>query len=262
MASLSKPIIKTDFQYTVVLTSCGRFDLLRRTVETFLHFADIAPTEFIITEDSGNKQVRDILDGLDAPFKFIINNPRLGQVASIDAAYAQVKTPYVFHCEDDWEFFRTGFIAESLTLLEAFPNVSAVMLRGRDEHRKLRKLQTEELNGIRFVRAYPKMFKHYFGYGYNPGLRRMSDYKRFAPFSKIGGEACVSCAFMLLGFATAHLDVPAVCHLGWGQHIDGISPTFFIQRKIQRYRKKFKLLSWRFLGLPKRLRHITNQPKL
>lgn len=205
---------RVEFKYSVVLTSCGRFDLLRRTVESFLQFADILPTQFIVVEDTGDDKVRDVLAGLDAPFEFVINRQRLGQAAAIDVGYARVNTPYVFHCEDDWEFFRTGFIAESFILLDALPQASTVMLRGRDGHRKLRHLPAEELDGVKFFRAHPKFDKFHFGYGYNPGLRRMKDYQRIMPLAGIGKESEVSFVFLRLGFASAYLEIPAVCHIG------------------------------------------------
>ncbi len=243
----------SGFEYTVALTSCGRFDLLRGAVESFLRFADIPPVKFIIVEDSGDDSVRDVLADLDFPFEFIINRPRLGQAKSIDAMYSRITTPFVFHCEDDWEFFRTGFIAESLLLLNKFPKVSLVHLQGRAGRTEFHKLPAEELNGVRFVRTYPKMHPYYWGYGFPPGLRRLSDYRRVAPFSAIGGEREVSVVFKRLGFYTAYLEIPAVCHLGWGKHLrDAASPSDypFFQRKIMRYKKTLNRIRWRFGKLP------------
>ena len=48
----------------------------------------------------------------------IINEKRLGQMKSIDKAYSEVDTEYIFHCEDDWKFFKNGFIEKSMKLLE------------------------------------------------------------------------------------------------------------------------------------------------
>ncbi len=245
---------KSDFQYSVVLTSCGRFDLLRQTVKSFLQFADILPTQFIIVEDSGNEKVREILADFDFVFEFIIT-PKLGQAAAIDAGYAKVNTPFIFHCEDDWEFFRTGFVAESVVLLNHFPKTSAIMLRGRDERRELRKLPTEELNAVRFFRTYPKLHKRFFGYAYNPGLRRLADYKRIAPLAQVGNEGEVSFIFKKLGFYTVHLEIPAVCHLGWGRHVEDIAiikSRHFFGKKIIRYKSKLKILKWRIFGLPQK----------
>lgn len=35
-------------------------------------------------------------------FKVILNSEKLGQIASIDKAYGEVTTKYVYHLEDDW----------------------------------------------------------------------------------------------------------------------------------------------------------------
>ena len=215
--------------YSLVITSCGRFDLLRRTVASFLKFADVQPKQCILVEDSGDESVREVLAPFNLPFEILVNPSNIGQNASIDRAYAPVKFPHIFHCEDDWEFFRTGFIQESFIVLNALPKASAIMLRGRDEHRMLRRIAGQEVGGVRFCQPLPYCYKTFFGYSYNPGLRRLADYQKLAPLANIaplvnihkmkGGseELEVSYKFLLLGFTTAHLEIPAVAHIGWGR---------------------------------------------
>jgi len=99
-----------ELAYAVVLTSCGRFDLLRKTLQSFRQFADVPPAQFILIEDSGDARVHDAVAGCGFDIDVIVNAPRLGQTRSIDRAYARVTHDWVFHCEDDWEFLRTGFI--------------------------------------------------------------------------------------------------------------------------------------------------------
>ena len=90
------------------------------------------------------------------------------------------------------------------------------MLRGRDEHRMLRRIASQEIRGVRFCQPSPYCYKTFFGYSYNPGLRHLADYQKIAPLAKInGGEAEVSCKFLLLGFTTAHLEIPDCAHIGW-----------------------------------------------
>ena len=244
--------------YAVVLTSCGRFDLLRQTCLSFARYADILPRQFIVVEDSGCEEVREVLADISLPFEFVINNPRLGQAAAIDAGYARVKTDYVFHCQDDWAFFRSGFIAESFAVLDAHPKVSAIMLRGRDEHRRFKKLRYETIDGIEYFRARRSLHWYYFGYGYNPGLRRMADYKSIAPIAQIGGEKEVSFVFKQLGFCTAHLEVPAVRHLGYGRRALDMQPAdkkSKLRKKLTRWQTRIKMAKWQLFGLPNRLRH-------
>lgn len=244
-------MVNKPVEYSVVLTSCGRFNLLRRTVESFLEFADVRPLRFIIVEDSGDEKVRDIMSGIDYPFEVIVNSRRLGQDASIDVGYSQVSTPYIFHCEDDWLFFRTGFIMESHALLEKFPKVSAVMLRGRDTVRANQLAEYEELEGIMFLRSLIDGEEITDGMGYNPGLRRMLDYRRIAPISEIGNEGVVDKVFRRMGFYTAYLEIPAVLHLGWTSRTKERRPKDFFSyipykvRKIMKERaQKEKFHRW------------------
>ena len=73
---------------TLVVTSCGRFDLLKRTLESFDLFNTADIREVFITEDSGDEAVRlAIPEHWRSHCKFLINRPKLGQLASIDLAY-------------------------------------------------------------------------------------------------------------------------------------------------------------------------------
>ena len=269
---------KTEIEYAVVLTSCGRFDLLRRTVESFLRFADVRPRQFIVVEDSGDENgVRAALAGLDYPFEFVIRPPKSEnipaayphrenrQVAAIDAGYARVKTPLVFHCEDDWLFFRTGFIYESFVILQKFPKVPTVQMRGRDRYH-LRTFVYEEHEGVLFFRCSSKIYPEIFCYGYNPGLRRMSDYRTVAPLSAIGDEFVVERVFKILGFGMAGLEIPAVVHLGDGRNTHSRVHSYngiagFFRRTFHRWRR-----SWHKRAVMKKWRAIAaksdNLPEL
>ncbi|MEL6317441.1 MAG: glycosyltransferase [Pseudomonadota bacterium] len=229
MAAEAQPATASP-PYTVVLTSCGRFDLLAPTIASFLNHADAKPAEFIVIEDSGDARVRDALapleDALGGAFTVLINESQLGQMQAIDRAYAAVKTAHVFHCEDDWEFFRSGFIAESFRLLEALPRASMVGLRPRSEQNDLVKdSPMRSLSGPRldYFELDPAKHPEYFSYSFNPGLRRMADARALSPFAPLGGEADVSYAFKKAGFHIANLEDPAVRHIGDGRHV--VDPT-------------------------------------
>jgi len=122
---------------TLVITSCGRFDLLKETLISFFKFNTYPIEECIIIEDSGTVSTLDFLkEFIPVPVKFIINPINLGQMKSIDLAYAEVKTNYIFHCEDDWEFFKSGFIEESFKILEVDPTVFTVWVRAHNDTNK------------------------------------------------------------------------------------------------------------------------------
>jgi len=57
----------------------------------------------------------------DVLSKSPLGGSRRSQVENIDAAYAQVKTPYILHFEEDWIVFRDGFVERSVAVLARFP---------------------------------------------------------------------------------------------------------------------------------------------
>lgn len=245
--------------YAVVLTSCGRFDLLRQTVESLLRSVDQKPAEFIIVEDSGDAAAGAALEGLDAllgrAFTLLLNRPQLGQIRAIDRAYAAVTAPFVFHCEDDWEFTRGGFIAESFRLLAARPDVSMAGLRPRDELNPLvrdaPRLTLDDGEGapLSYFESDPALHPEYFSYSFNPGLRRMADYRRLGPFEPLGHEPDVSYAFKKAGFRIANLEPPATRHLGDGRHVSDPTTRDKPRNVVERLRRSAgkrakRLLRW------------------
>ena len=207
--------------YSVVITSCGRFDLLRATLASLLPNLDVRPQKIVIVEDSCDPAVNTVAAEFDGNFEILVNDVKLGQIASIDRAYKTVSTPYIFHCEDDWEFFRSGFITESVDLLERIPSISMVSLRPREELNPLvRNLPAEQIGGLNFFRYDPSLHPEYFSYSFNPGLRRLQEYEKLGPFAPLGHEPDISYAFKKAGFRMAGLENPAVKHIGWGRHIE------------------------------------------
>ena len=231
--------------YSVVITSCGRFDLLRATLESLLPRLAPSPEKIIIVEDSGDHGVRSALDGFDSHFQILVNETKLGQIASIDRAYQSVTSPFIFHCEDDWEFFREGFIAESAVLLERFHDVSMVGLRARDDLNPLmRGVPRERAEGVDFFFYDPARHPEYFSHSFNPGLRRLSDYKRIGPYARLGYEPDISYAFKKAGFRMAGLEEPAARHIGWNRHVEDphqpLRRSYLHHRLVKSLQKRFK----------------------
>lgn len=118
---------------TVVLTSCNRLDLLTKTLKSFFIHNTYPLKNFIIIEDSGCVTKEEIKKCIpkenQVNVSIIINQLPLGQTKSIDKAYQEVDVDYVFHCEDDWLFYRKGFIEESKKILSIDNNIFCVWLR-------------------------------------------------------------------------------------------------------------------------------------
>jgi len=237
--------------YTLVVTSCGRFDLLEQTLRSFYTHVDITPEELIVVEDSTDMDVHKVLDGLGLRARIFVNETRLGQMRSIDRAYTAVRTPLIFHCEDDWLFTRGGFIGASANILASLHNASMVGLRPRAELNPLvRASPTQRVGEVEYFQMDPKLHPEYFSYSFNPGLRRLSDYALLGPCAPLGGEEDVSYTFKKAGFYIANLEVPAVSHIGYGRHIDDprMRPRArtLVQRLARSARKRVKRLQRAF----------------
>ena len=245
-------VFSESSEITLVVTSCGRFDLLKRTLETFDRFNTAPMRSVLITEDSGDAQVQDCIPEHWRPFtRFIINNPKLGQMRSIDAAYEQINTHWVFHCEDDWDFYRPGFIEESMTLLENDPQALQVWLRSFNHDLQVHSPyvylnEREVFQGIPFY----KLGSHkseWQGFSFNPGLRRLVDYKQHAPYASHGGEKKLSGLYAAENRYALILENDAVLHTGFGNHLE--LPQERISKKRRKKRDRVKLLGTLVLGL-------------
>ena len=184
------------------MTSSGRFDLLERTLRSLYRYTSEAFAAAIIVED-----------GLLA---------RVGQVIAIDKAYAQVKTPYIFHCEDDWEFYRPGFIEASRDILERYKNILQVWLRA---HRDTNQHPIARLEQFPFPTLATDY--HWRGFSWNPGLRRLSDYQWLGSYASrrqstnAATERWIGQLYCEQGFHAAILPEPGgyVRHLGHGRSV-------------------------------------------
>ena len=217
---------------SVVLTSGslrnpeGRKEILLRTVQSFLKFNTYPIEKFIITEDSPR------FVSLDHIMALLTKNPLIqeailiddgknqGQVYRIDQGYSLVESGFIFHCEEDWEFVRLGFIEISLGVLND-DGIFSVQLHGYNDYispywgdRGLSVIDAPNLNfknpvepfmvlneterntsqyKYPFFVANEKKFKTvkkgwndtFVGFSFNPGLRRLRDYKSIKSYANL-----------------------------------------------------------------------------
>jgi hypothetical protein len=188
--------------YSLVITSCGRPELLKRTWDSFTVYAEQGPRQTLIIDD-GDMPRPAWLPRHNTTW--INNGVQRGQIFSIDKVYEQVTQPYIFHLEDDWQFIESGFLTRSFELLED-PTVHSVMVRN-DQH---------PIN-------YDIGWGHF---SFNPGLRRLSDYRRIFSYGRhtgyspddLGAELTLSKLHDKLGYRLESL--PRHCfHIGAESHV-------------------------------------------
>lgn len=181
---------------TFVLTSCKRFDLLEPTLRSFLKYNTYPIEEFIIIEDSPNidKLNRVLKKFPEVKFTALYNDPQLGQLRSIDRAYSHVKTDYIFHCEDDWLFYRPGFIEKSFSILLENEKVINVWLREQNDtnNHPLEEQVHQTTDGVQYKYLQTGFQGGFHGFTFNPGLRRTKDYELIKPYANWPDEIDLS----------------------------------------------------------------------
>jgi hypothetical protein len=165
---------------SAVLTSCGRADLLVRTLDSFFRFNTCPIAQLLVVEDGYSVPEQLSAYSFPCAYKIICTGERVGQIAAIDYAYSRLESEYIFHLEDDWEFYASGFIERSLSVLERHPNCLQVHLRALDDingHPIGDKVHDcEGVTWRRLVYGYLAGGFEWNGFSFNPGLRRLADY--------------------------------------------------------------------------------------
>lgn len=208
---------------SLVITSCGRPDLLERSLVSLISFPDLPFKQVIIIEDSGT-DCNSEMEKLLPQFTWIKNKKRLGQIISIDRAYSHVKTPYILHTEDDWCFLKDGFVQPSIDILEKHPEVCMVGLRGIEDTMTQPVLKDRD-----YLYLDPTFKGHWHGFRFNPGLRRLSDWKKIGGYSKhttfnfkspADSEIDIAKVYYDMGMVAALLPEKYVEHIGRGRHVE------------------------------------------
>ena len=218
---------------SLVITSCGRFDLLQTTFESFKrHNTYRNIRQLIVIDDSGypeiatyhlNKIFKSFEKRLD--LTLLVNEDNAGQVQSVDRAYSYVKHPYIFHLEDDWMFHRGGFIEHSFNVLLEYPSIITVWLRAHDDTSGH---PIEFIDGLPFAMPKLNFLDRWHGFTWNPGLRRTSDYQLIENFTVTApGESLAGQWYKQRGFRAAMCSIPEgyVRHIGWDRSTAKIEGT-------------------------------------
>lgn len=107
---------------TFTITTCKRLDLFLKTINSFINCCeDIEKVdEWICIDDNSSEDDRNKMKELYPFFTFYFKKPEeKGHSISMNILLSMIKTPYIFHMEDDWQFFvKRSYISECFGILQ------------------------------------------------------------------------------------------------------------------------------------------------
>lgn len=104
---------------------------------------------------------------------WVITNINVGQLETLDQIYKYIDTDYFFFSEDDFQYFRPGFIEYSLQAQFYDPKL-VVIFMAKSNFDKGHYLSVGPLKLITTANSL-----NYSGFTFWPSTRRLSDYKKF-----------------------------------------------------------------------------------
>ena len=107
---------------TLTITTCKRFDLFEKTMNSLINCVDIDEIDFwFCVDDNSSPEDRQKMKELYPFFEFYFKDIKeKGHPQSMNIIRNYVKTPYIFHLEDDWKFFvKRNYIKDSIDIIES-----------------------------------------------------------------------------------------------------------------------------------------------
>lgn len=154
----------------VVCTTCGRPQLLKKTLESLNYFYPLKYFSSVVIHEDMPGTDNSELKTLFGNARFLEDGRKKGHMMSIDRLYREVKTDFFLHIEDDWEFLRGGFIEESSSVMLPHKDCMTMWLRAHGDT-----CEHPFLSNGRFLQMSTN-HDHWAGFTLNPGLRRKSHY--------------------------------------------------------------------------------------
>lgn len=231
---------------TLCLTMGKRPDLLKQTLESL--FAHHTFQHVIAINDFGDEATNEAFKTV-CPHGILINlGHQVGHHAAVDALYAGITTPYVFHCEDDWYFYSAPDLEASKVLLER-PDVSSVCYRALSDfrfeanaHAKIQHCtHTTASQNIPYASLH-NLHDQWHGYTFNPHLAKLDTWHHAVTFTKFKKERHISRWQRSLGRNVAFISPGNCHHIGDDASVANPSQPNSIGAHLKRWKKQIK--SW------------------
>jgi len=105
---------------TLSITTCKRFDLFEKTINSVLNCFDIDKIDkWLCVDDNSSIEDQQKMKTLYPFFEFYFKNSNeKGHPKSMNIIKNNITTPYILHLEDDWVFYKKrNYITEALSVL-------------------------------------------------------------------------------------------------------------------------------------------------
>jgi hypothetical protein len=200
---------------TLTLTIGKRPDLLAQTLDSLL--SKISFENIVAINDFGDEETNRVFTRLCPNGNLINIGSSSGHHTAIDWLLKNVRTPYVFHCEDDWLFETTPDLESALNLLSLDSTISSVCFRKVEdfglEPAELDSAPTIQLGSIEYRRL-DGLHDQWHGYTFNPHLIGSHTLKSIGHFSNFRKERHISRSLREQGQHVAYLNPGSCKHIG------------------------------------------------
>lgn len=191
---------------TLTITTCKRYDLFERTINSFINCCqDINKIDrWICVDDNSSEDERKLMKNKYPFFDFYFKTLKeKGHPHSMNIIRNMVNTPYVLHLEDDWEFFLPdNIIDKSIQIINYHPFIGQCLFNQNYGETiddidiiggMLNKLSNgypfyihENLNIDKFTEKYGfgKNCAYWPGFSFRPSIFRSSIFNKLGEFNE------------------------------------------------------------------------------
>lgn len=239
-----KDSIKKEKFITLTMTTCKRFSLFEKTINSFIATCTDLELidEWICIDDNSSEEDRMEMQKKYPFFKFVLKGYEdKGHPQSLNMILDMVKSPYIFHLEDDWLFFsKTNYITQCLAVLNSNDTYGQCVLNRQyietpreilfnvggfpkklenGIHFREHELYTNSAEYLEFVKKYGEHKPnscYWYHFSLRPGLNRREIFEKCGRFdTKVSHfERVYSHVYYNNGYRTAYLDDIFCIHTG------------------------------------------------
>lgn len=241
---IQSPEFNTSGKVVITMTSCKRLDLLQRTINSMLNcITDFSKVkEWVVVDDNSSQTDRDKMQQMWPFIRYVFKTPeQKGHPKSMNIIRDIVVNSgynYVFHIEDDFEFFvKRDYITELIELLDVDKSYGQALVNldyGEDPITASdiagSKMEQTQSGKRYFIHNYytgsaleaenRKLQKpnsmYWPHFSFRPGLTRSNVFKQVGKFTETNDhfEREYALRYIQKGFKTVFLDAQTCVHIG------------------------------------------------